>query len=77
MDLDEKLKVKIKTALNTMEFNRYPTNDMSEIKKLYAKYAKTKPENIIVGNGSDEVLELIIGHIINEEHRCISLVKAH
>lgn len=73
MDLDEKLKVKIKTALNTMEFNRYPTNDMSEIKKLYAKYAKTKPENIIVGNGSDEALELIIGHLINEEQKVLTL----
>lgn len=73
MDVDENIKLKIKTALNIMEFNRYPSNDMSEIKKLYAKYAKTKPENIIVGNGSDEVLELIIGDIINDEKKVLTL----
>lgn len=73
MDLDENIKLKIKTALNTMEFNRYPSNDMSEIKKLYAKYAKTKPENIIAGNGSDEVLELIIGSIIDDDKKVLTL----
>lgn len=73
MEIDEKIKMKIKTALNTMEFNRYPYNDMSEIKKLYAKYAKTKPENIIVGNGSDEVLEIIIGEIVTGDKKVLTL----
>lgn len=73
MDLDENIKMKIKTALNQMEFNRYPSNDMSEIKKLYAKYAKTKPENIIAGNGSDEVLELIIECVIDDDKKVLTL----
>lgn len=73
MEVDEKIKMKIKTALNTMEFNRYPSDDMSTIKKLYAEYAKIKPENIIVGNGSDEILELIIGNIITDDKKVLTL----
>ncbi|MDO5516437.1 MAG: aminotransferase class I/II-fold pyridoxal phosphate-dependent enzyme [Clostridium sp.] len=73
MELDENIKMKIKTALKKIEFNRYPSNDMSEIKRLYAEYARTKPENIIAGNGSDEVLELIIGSIIDDNKKVLTL----
>lgn len=73
MNVDENIKMKIKTAFNTMEFNRYPSNDMNEIKKLYAAYAKVDPKNIIVGNGSDEILELIIGNIISDEKKVLTL----
>lgn len=38
---------------------RYPYKDI-EVKEAIAAYAKVKPENIVLGNGSDENIELII-----------------
>jgi histidinol-phosphate aminotransferase len=38
---------------------RYPYKD-NEVKEAIAAYAKVKPENIILGNGSDENIELVI-----------------
>lgn len=73
MDLDDDLKQKLKESLSNLEFNRYPSNDMSEIKKLYADYADVKPENIIVCNGSDESLDIIIGSIINDDKKVLTL----
>ncbi|MBE6063066.1 MAG: aminotransferase class I/II-fold pyridoxal phosphate-dependent enzyme [Clostridium butyricum] len=73
IDIDENIRMEIKNALNTMEFNRYPLNDLNEIKKLYAKYANVRLENIIVGNGSDELLELVIGKIITYDKKVLTL----
>ncbi|MBL4827959.1 MAG: histidinol-phosphate transaminase [Spongiibacteraceae bacterium] len=36
----------------------YPDPDSSELKKSVANYHSVKPENVFVGNGSDEVLAL-------------------
>lgn len=40
-------------------FNRYPDPHQKEIKKLIAKRQKIDLENIILGNGSDEVIDLL------------------
>ena len=39
--------------------NRYPYKD-NEVKAAIAAYAKVRPENIVLGNGSDENIELVI-----------------
>ena len=64
MNVDDNVIMKIKSSLIGIDLYRYPSNEMGDIKKLYGKYAKVNWENIIVGNGSDEVLELIIGKVI-------------
>ena len=40
-------------------FKRYPDSDGVELKKILAKKFKLKSENIILGSGSDQILELI------------------
>ncbi|MBS7627924.1 aminotransferase class I/II-fold pyridoxal phosphate-dependent enzyme, partial [Candidatus Bathyarchaeota archaeon] len=39
--------------------HRYPTKPKCLLEAL-AKYASVKPENIILGNGSDEILEMLL-----------------
>ena len=60
--------------LNTFEFNRYPDSDASKLKQALVNelgttrqfyepecaYEAVKPENLIIGTGSDEVLKLIL-----------------
>ncbi len=39
--------------------NRYPDPQQSEVKQILSKIKGIEPENILLGNGSDEVLDLI------------------
>lgn len=73
MDMDENILMKMRSCLTNIQLHRYPTNDMKIIKELYANYAKTEAKNIIVGNGSDEVLELVISKVIKSGKNALSL----
>lgn len=41
-------------------YNRYPDPLQKDLKKAIGKYRKVNPENIFLGNGSDEIIELLI-----------------
>ena len=43
-----------------LAFNRYPDGMAQDLKKAIARYTKTTPEGILVGNGSDELIQLIL-----------------
>ena len=43
---------------------KYPDNEYLELRKAYADYSGVRKENIIAGNGSDEMLNLIISNYI-------------
>ncbi len=48
----------IASAARTL--NRYPDILGGELRGALAKYTKAKPEQIIIGNGSDDLIELIV-----------------
>lgn len=50
--------VRGKTIFKTL--NRYPDPEAKAFKKLIAKEFKVKPENILLGNGSDELIYYLI-----------------
>ncbi|GIK69922.1 MAG: histidinol-phosphate aminotransferase [Bacteroidota bacterium] len=39
--------------------NRYPDPHHTELKKIFSQLKKVQPENILSGNGSDEIIDLI------------------
>lgn len=39
---------------------RYPSSSQDELKTIIAKYKKVKKENVMLGNGSDEIIDLLI-----------------
>jgi histidinol-phosphate aminotransferase len=41
-------------------FNRYPDGMAQDLKKAIAKYTETRSEGVLVGNGSDELIQLIL-----------------
>jgi histidinol-phosphate aminotransferase len=73
LEMDEKILMNMKSCLTSIQMHRYPTNDMKSIKELYAAYAGTESKNIIVGNGSDEVIELVISKVIKPGKKALSL----
>ena len=40
--------------------NRYPDTSMEKLKKLFANFRKVDPKHLIFGNGSDELIDIII-----------------
>jgi histidinol-phosphate aminotransferase len=47
-------------AAEPVETNRYPDPEAKTLKKLLSKYVGTKPDNILQGNGSDELIYYLI-----------------
>lgn len=73
LEMDDKILVNMKSCLTNVQLHRYPDNNMKTIKELYAHYAGTESKNIIVGNGSDEVIELVISKVIKQKKKALSL----
>ncbi len=59
-DLPEDLKNKISEEIKKIPFQRYPDPHATELKEILANIYGVKPENIVLGNGSDELIQLLI-----------------
>lgn len=49
-----------------LNYNRYPDSECNDLRERYAKVIGVKKENIIAGNGSDEMISLIISSQISK-----------
>lgn len=63
---DAKLKEEISEAVYNVMLNRYPDAKSSDVCSSYADYIGFPKENIIAGNGSDELIQIIVNAFINE-----------
>lgn len=61
-----KLKNEISEAIYNVMLNRYPDGGCSDVCKSYSEYIGVPKENIIAGNGSDELIQIIVNAFINE-----------
>ena len=55
----DEIKQEIKTAVNNIDFNRYPDPLATDVIHSFAKYYGLNPEFVTAGNGSDELIFLI------------------
>lgn len=53
--------VELKNALCSLVIDRYPDSDSAELKEYLAGRLSLKPENLIMGNGSMEIIRLVAG----------------
>ncbi len=58
-DLPDWLKDRISEEVKKIHFQRYPDPTSSELKEVIADFYGVKPENIVLGNGSDELIQLL------------------
>ncbi|MCF0147631.1 MAG: histidinol-phosphate transaminase [Clostridium sp.] len=59
--------------LKNIELNRYPDSNSDALREAYSKYVEVKKENIIAGNGSDEMLNLVISKVISKGDKILTL----
>jgi len=58
-DIPPQLKAVLERELSAIELNRYPDAASEELRVELARYAGSEPENIVVGNGADELIYYI------------------
>ena len=59
-DLSKNLKEKIAVEIKKVPLQRYPDPTSKELKEIIADMYGVKPENLVLGNGSDELIHLLI-----------------
>lgn len=58
--LPEDLRDAIAAGIDTIDFNRYPDPAVTDLRRLAGREFRIAPGNIVVGNGSDELISLIM-----------------
>lgn len=67
-DLKEEWIEKVKD----IDINRYPDTDSDDLRISLSQYVGLKKENIICGNGSDEIIQLIIHTFVDKDEYVIT-----
>jgi histidinol-phosphate aminotransferase len=60
----------IRKALNTL--NRYPDSQGFYVKRKLSRFLNLKPANILLGNGSDELIDIIIKTFVEEDENIVT-----
>lgn len=68
----EELKEGFIDSLANLSINRYPETNSTSLAKKLSVYAEVQPENLICGNGSDEIIQVIISTFIDKDDYVIT-----
>ncbi len=60
ISIPEAIRFKISNALENFDYNRYPDPAAQNLKQAFAEYYGIKSECVGVGNGSDEIISLLM-----------------
>jgi histidinol-phosphate aminotransferase len=60
-DLPHELKQQLAIKMANMPWNRYPDFYNTELTALIAKQAGVQPENVVLGNGSSQLIQQMVG----------------
>ncbi|HYF84038.1 MAG TPA: histidinol-phosphate transaminase [Clostridia bacterium] len=63
--LSNKVEEALIKKIKTMEFNRYPDSDCTDLKTAISRYTGIGAESISVGNGSDELIHMVLQAFID------------
>ncbi len=66
LNLNSKIIEEIKDSLDTIDFNRYPDNEQTELLDAYGKVIGLDKDHLLAGNGSDQMLGLVIGTFLSK-----------
>ena len=76
LDIDREKIIMMKGALNKVPFNKYPDNENLKLRSLYADYVEgINEKNVLVGNGSDEMIGLVISSLIEPGKKVLMFSK--
>ncbi|MBE9503135.1 MAG: histidinol-phosphate transaminase [Proteobacteria bacterium] len=59
-NLSEEIRRFISNEVSALDFNRYPDPECEDLRQLLAERIGVKKEQLVLGNGSDELIQMII-----------------
>ena len=62
----------IKAAIDALHFNRYPDPAASELCALAADYYGVKPEQVVAGNGSDDLISVCMNAFTQRDDKILT-----
>ena len=65
-DISEKLGDVIIEAVRKVEFNRYPDPTAKKVTEAFAEFYGLNPDHCTAGNGSDELISLILSSFLDK-----------
>ncbi|MGI6511984.1 MAG: pyridoxal phosphate-dependent aminotransferase [Catenisphaera adipataccumulans] len=65
-NLDDDIIAEIQEAMPTIAFNRYPSETEHELEAAYAKAKGIDADQVMAGNGSDQMLGFLIGRYLGK-----------
>lgn len=72
-NLSTAIRQEIAEAITQLPFHRYPDETSSELIAAYSKVKGITPDHILAGNGSDEMLGLLIGCFLGKGKKLLTL----
>ena len=72
LTLTEQMKKDIADRLASMEYNRYPDSLASELCEKFANFYKISPEYVTAGNGSDELINIIVANMLSKGDKILT-----
>ncbi len=68
----EKVAALLKQVADEVDFRIYPQNEESKLKEAIAEYLQVTPENVSLGNSSDEVMERSIRFFVDKNSSALT-----
>lgn len=69
----ELFKEELQAALLEMPLNRYPDPSCRKLREAFGKAYRIAPERVVAGNGSDELLSLLLGAFLQDDQKLLTL----
>lgn len=71
--LPASLREAIKAGIDAIAFHRYPDDSAASLRRAYGSYLHADADQILFGNGSDEMIGFLIGNVIQPGKRVYTL----
>lgn len=68
-NLKDEIRAEIAQAVSEISFNRYPDTDQTELLEAYSGIIGLPAEQLLAGNGSDQLLGFVIGYYLGRGKR--------
>lgn len=72
-NISDQILSEIQQGIQEIAFNRYPDADNEVLIKAYAKVMQLPYDCMLAGNGSDEMLGLLIGYFLGKDKKLLTL----
>ena len=71
--LPDEIRQEILEAIASVDFNRYPDSDETELLEAYGNLISVSPKQLLAGNGSDQMLGYLIGTFLGKGKKLCTL----